>query len=405
MRGRVLVSGASIAGPSVAWWLDHYGYAVTVVERAPGLRPGGQAVDLRGAGRAVIERMGLLGPVRELALHQRGIRWVDARGRVTVELPTSAFGGEGLVSEVEVLRGDLCQLLHDATATRVDYRFDNTITGLHQEADGVRVEFESGDPEVFDLVLGADGLHSVVRRLEFAPEAECVRPLGCSTAWFSAPAADLDDWYQIHNAPGGRVVSVRPGRDGAETKASLSFRTSLQPQPRLDLTGQHRLLAERFADLPHRFRWVVDAAREAPDLAFDNLGQVQLPGWSRGRVALVGDAGYCPTPLTGLGTSLALVGAYLLAGELATADGDHRTGWRRHDELMTPYVAACQRLPPGGVRSFAPVPAAAIRLQAASMRAMTRWPLRAVMAAQADKAASISLPDYPAQPATEGGGR
>ena len=131
LRGRVLVSGASIAGPAMAWWLDRYGYAVTLVERAPALRPGGQAVDLRGAGRAVIDRMGLTAAVRERTLHQRGIRWVDERGRVTVEFPADAFGGEGLVSEVEVLRGDLCELLFEAVAERVDVRFDDSITASY----------------------------------------------------------------------------------------------------------------------------------------------------------------------------------------------------------------------------------------------------------------------------------
>lgn len=395
-RGRVLVSGASIAGPALAWWLDHFGYAVTVVERAGGLRPGGQAVDLRGAARTVVERMGLMARVRSVALQQKGIRWVDAQGRVTVEFPADSFGGEGLVSEIEVLRGDLCRLLHDVTADRVEYRFDDTITGLHHTPEGVRVEFETGESEVFDLVVGADGLHSVVRRLVFGTGAELVSPLGCSTAWFTAPAADLDDWYQIHNAPGGRVVSVRPSRDGSETKAALSFRTPPVAQPRLDVAAQRRVLAERFADVPERFRWVVSAAATAEDLAFDSLGQVRLPGWTRGRVALVGDAAYCPTPLTGLGTSLALVGAHVLAGELASADGDHVRAFARYDEVMRPYVTACQELPPGGVRSFAPMSAVGIRVQAASMRAMTRWPLRSVMARQAAKGADVTLPDHPA---------
>jgi 2-polyprenyl-6-methoxyphenol hydroxylase-like FAD-dependent oxidoreductase len=212
-RPRVLVSGASIAGPAVAHWLNRYGYAVTVVERAPGLRPGGQAVDLRGAGRTVIQRMGLLDQARQLALHQQGIAWVNANGKVTARFRADEFGGEGIISEIEILRGDLCQLLYDATSPTVDYRFDESIEAMKQDDDGVQVMFRSGVVERFDLVVGADGLHSVVRELAFGPEQEYVQPLGCYTAWFTAPAApELDGWYQMHNAPGGRVGSVRPGR-------------------------------------------------------------------------------------------------------------------------------------------------------------------------------------------------
>ncbi len=390
----VLVSGAGIAGPAVASWLDRYGADVTVVERAPGLRPGGQAVDLRGVGRTVVERMGLLDATRELGLRQQGIEWVDARGRVTVRFPVDAFGGEGLVSEIEILRGDLAELLYDATVPRVDYLFDDTITALHVDDDGVDVQFESAPGRRFDLVVGADGLHSTVRRLAFCPEREAVSPLGCHIAWFTASGGpDLAGWYQIHNAPRGRVASARPGHAGSDPRAALSFRSDPLPE-RLDRGAQRAILAARFADLPDRYQWLVDASQTAPDLSFESLGQVHLPSWTKDRVALVGDAAYCPSPLAGLGTSLALVGAHVLAGEIASADGDLVGAFARYNSLMRPYVAQCQQLPPGGVRSYAPMSAAGIRLQAMSMRSMTRWPLRAVMERQAAKADALHLPPY-----------
>jgi 2-polyprenyl-6-methoxyphenol hydroxylase-like FAD-dependent oxidoreductase len=402
---RVLVSGASIAGPAVAHWLDWYGYTVTVVERAPDLRPGGQAVDLRGAGRTVIERMGLLERARDLALHQQGIEWVDDDGRVTARMRADAFGGEGIISEIEILRGDLAQLLYDATSRRVEYVFDDSIDAMDEDDDGVHVRFRSGSEGRFDLVVGADGLHSVVRNSVFGPEENSVRPLGCYTAWFTAPGLpELQGWYQMHNAPGGRVASVRPGRHASESKAALSFRSAPLPRQRLDGAAQRQLLADRFSDLGGRTRWLVEAAQTAPDLAFDSLGQVHLPQWTRGRIALVGDAGYCPTPLTGFGTSLALVGAYLLAGELAAAGTDHQQAFRRYESLLRPYATACQQLPPGGVRSFAPMTRSGIRLQAASMRSMNRWPMRSIVARQAGKAADIELPDYRDLAAAEPGG-
>ncbi|KQZ67189.1 MULTISPECIES: FAD-dependent monooxygenase [unclassified Nocardioides] len=397
-NGRVLISGASIAGPALAHWLHRSGYDVTVVELAPDVRPGGQAVDLRGAGRTVIERMGLLDRARELSLDQRGIEWVDAEGKVTVRMPADAFGGEGLISEVEILRGDLVHLLFEATSPHVDYRFGDSIEAMDDRDDAVHVRFRSGTEESFGLVVGADGLHSRVRRLAFGDDSGTVVPLGCYTAWFTAPGIpELDGWYQMHNAPGGRVASVRPGRDAVESKASLSFRSAPLPWQRLDLADQRRELGDRFGDLEGRVRLLVEASQEAPDLAFSPLGQVRMPHWTRGRTALVGDAGYCPTPLTGLGTSLALVGGYLLAAELAAAGGDHARAFRQYESRLRPYADACQQLPPGGVRSFAPMTRTGIRLQAASMRSMLRWPMRGIMERQAGKAADIDLPDFEQQ--------
>lgn len=390
----VLISGASIAGPALAYWLRSYGFDTTIVERAPAPRPGGQAVDLRGAGRTVVERMGLMEAARKIALEQRGIRWVDENRRVRAEMTADAFGGEGIISEIEILRGDLCKLFYDATTAQTEYIFDDTITALDQDADGVTVTFENAPPRRFGLVIGADGLHSVVRTLAFGPEADCVRPLDCYTAWFTAPAApDLDGWYEMHNIAGGRVASVRPGRLPAESKAGMSFRSAPIDYDRRNVAEQRELLASRFEGIDARVPWLLDAARTATDFSFDSLGQVHLESWSNGRIALVGDAGYCPTPLTGLGTSLALVGAYTLAGELA-ADGDHRRAFANYEKVVRPYVTKGQELPPGGVGGYAPMRSMAIRMQAASMRSMGRWPIRPIMARQFAKAGDIALPDY-----------
>lgn len=394
----VLISGASIAGPALAFWLNANGFETTVVERAPAPRPGGQAVDLRGAGRTVVERMGLMDQARAIELHQQGIRWVNDAGKVTAQMTVDQFGGEGLISEIEILRGDVGDLFYSATKPRTEYLFDDTITALEQDDDGVLVTFEKSAPRRFGLVVGADGLHSVVRRLAFGPESECVRPLNCYTAWFTAPAApDLDGWYEMHNIPGGRVASVRPGRLPSESKAGMSFRSEPITYNRRDLDEQRDILSSRFAGAGRRVPWMLEAAREASDLAFDSLGQVKLPHWSTGRVALVGDAGYCPTPLTGLGTSLALVGAYVLAGELAAAGGDHRVAFPRYEQVVRPYVTKAQELPPGGVKSFAPDTAFKIKVQALSMRSMDRWPVRPIMARQFAKAGDITLPAYDLQ--------
>src|SRR6201994_4834917 len=288
----ILISGASIAGPALAYWLRKRGFNPTVVERAPAPRPGGQTVDLRGAGRTVIQRMGLMDRVRERVLDQRGLAWVNSKGRVNGRMPTDLFGGEGIVSEIEILRGDLGQVLYEASRPGTEYLFDDTITGLEQDRDGVTVTFEKAAPRRFSLVVGADGLHSVVRALAFGPESSCVRPIGCYTAWFTAPADfDLDGWYLMHRAPGGLVASARPGRRPGEIKAGLAFRSEPIEYDRRGGEGRGASRARRFAGVGWEAPRLLAAMRAAPDFFFDSMGQVHLDHWSAGRAALVGGAG------------------------------------------------------------------------------------------------------------------
>jgi 2-polyprenyl-6-methoxyphenol hydroxylase-like FAD-dependent oxidoreductase len=390
----ILISGAGIAGPTLAYWLSKAGHDVTVVERADAVRPGGQAVDLRGAGRAVVERMGLMDKVRSVALDQRGVAWVNSSGRITARMPVDAFAGEGIISEIEVLRDDLAHVLHDATASNVEYLFGDTVTGLRQDDDGVDVTFEKAPRRRFGLVVGADGLYSPIRRLLFGSAG--LQQLGCVMAWFSAPAAaDLDGWYLMHNAPGGRVASLRPGRTPRTAKAGLGLRVDPRTVLPRDADAQRALLTRAFSAVGWKAPILVEAMQTAPDFAFTAVAQVRLPRWSHGRVALIGDAAACPTPLTGLGTSVALVQAYVLAGELS-ARGDHRAAFDRYEEIARPYVTTAQELPPGGVNGYAPRSALAIRLRTASMRAMTRWPMRPILERQFAKAGDIALPEYPA---------
>jgi 2-polyprenyl-6-methoxyphenol hydroxylase-like FAD-dependent oxidoreductase len=391
----VLISGAGIAGPAVAYWLRAAGFRPTVVERAPAPRPGGQAVDLRGAGRTVTERMGLLDRVREVALEQEGFAYVDTSGRITARMPADAFGGEGIVSEIEVLRGDLCRVLYDATLPETEYIFDDTITRIDQDAAGATVTFEKAPSRRFSLVVGADGLHSTVRRLAFGPDSACLRPFHLYNAWYTAPAdIGLGGWFLMYNAPGGLVAGARPGRATGEIKVALSFRAEPETCERLGRAAQQELLDGRFAGAGWEVPRLLDAMWSATDFYFDSVGQVRLEDWSRGRVVLLGDAGYCPSPLTGMGTSLSLVGAYVLVGELVAAGGDHRIAFPRYQERLRAYVAQAQQLPPGGVSGFAPTSALMIRMRAASMRWMTRWPLRKLVAGQFTKADAIKLPSY-----------
>ena len=394
---RVLISGASIAGPATALLLLRQGHRVTIVERAPTLRGGGQTVDLRGAGRTVIERMGLAPATNARLLDQRGIAKVNGRGKRIASIPVEAFGGNGMVSTHEILRGDLADVLIetlDAEASGgVEYLWDDTVTTIDQGDEGVQVAFAGSPAREFDLVIGADGLNSAVRRAAFGPDSATRQPIGLRYAWFTAAIDQpLDGWYLMHNARGGRVVSARPSRNAGEVKAGLALRGS--DATRRGREEQFRLFEDALGDLGWVTPQLLRAMRTAPDWAYNDLAQVKLESWTRGRVTLVGDAGYCPTPLTGLGTTLALVGAYVLAGEIERSGGDPAVALPRYDEVMRPFVRETQTLPPSGAAGYAPKGRIGVALVEASYRYMNRWPMRPLFEAQFAKSDGIELPGY-----------
>jgi 2-polyprenyl-6-methoxyphenol hydroxylase-like FAD-dependent oxidoreductase len=396
----VLISGAGIAGPALAFWLTRNGYRVIVVETAPGIRPGGQTVDLRGAGADVVRRMGLLDELKRRSVDQRGIAWVRSDGSRRAEMPVEAFDGNGVVSKLEILRGDLVDVLYQATVSNVEYRFGTRVSTLHAEDEHVLATLTDGTQVAADLVVGADGPHSAVRRLVFGPEDRFVKPLGGYHAWFTAPdRAGLDGWYLMYQAAGGLNASMRPSHDPAIAKAGLAFRSAPLNYDRRDLDAQRRLLVERFAGAGWQSDVLLAAAEDAEDFYFDAFAQVHMQSFSSGRVALVGDAGYCASPLSGMGTSLALVGAYLLAGELGPAPdrlSSEQVGRAlvNYGELMRPYVDRCQDLP-AGIDGYAPMSKTDVVITALVMKWMQRWPFRSYVARKYFTTAdSIELPTY-----------
>ncbi|MFD3994567.1 FAD-dependent monooxygenase [Streptomyces sp. NPDC058583] len=346
----VLISGASVAGPALALWLHRYGFNVTVVERAPALRDGGYAVDFRGeAHLSVLRRMGILDAVEAARTGMGSMSYVNSAGRPQAELPADLFAGD-----VEILRGDLARILYDATEKHTEYVFGDSITSLTEDADGVAVTFERAAPRRFGLVIGADGLHSTTRRLAFGPEERFVKHLGVHCAIFTtANHLGLDHTGHAYRTA-GRLAALYSARHNAEAKAVFYFASELLDLDRHDVPRQQAILAEQFAGTGWECDRLLQDMRYAPDFYFDSVGQVRMDSWSRGRVALLGDAAHCPSSLSGMGTGLALVGAYLLAGELAAAHGDHRVAFARYEEELREYAEGCQKMGDGVAQLMVP---------------------------------------------------
>ncbi|MFF7176927.1 FAD-dependent monooxygenase [Streptomyces sp. NPDC008121] len=351
----VLISGGGIAGPVLAYWLRRHGFAPTVVERAPGRRPGGQAVDIRGVALDVMERMGLLDEASRLRTRMRGMSILDPDGHEVDRTTEATFSSGRLDSEdIEILREDLVRLVHDHTRAGVEYLFGDSITALAEDETGVHVDFAHGPSGTYDLVVGADGLHSTVRRLAFGPEKRYAHHLGSYLSVFGADNfLGLDHW-QMWLRDGDAGFGIMPVRDNTELRIAFGFESAPLAHDLRDTATLRRLVVDRLASTRWEGPRLSEAARTAPDFYCDAMAQIRMEQWSRGRVTLLGDAGYCPSPLSGQGTSLALVGAHVLADSLARADGDHRSAYDRYERRMRPFVTLNQALAtenPGGPAS------------------------------------------------------
>ena len=348
----VLISGAGIAGPALAHWLHHHGIRATVVERSPRLRQGGYAVDLRGVALDVVERMGLLDQVIAHRTEIDAVDLVDARGRRLTGFSSSQSSQDG--RSRELLRGDLIRLLHEPTTEHTEYLYGDSVAEVEQTPDRVHVAFERTGSREFDLVVGADGLHSRTRRLVFGPEEEHRRLLGGYIGIFTVPdSLGPDRRVRLFNLPGRGMGLYRTPR--AEGTKALFLVSSPQESgiDRLPPEEQKRFLRRTFTGIGWESDTVLAAMEDTPDFYFDSVTQIRMDTWSAGRVTLLGDAGYCPSPMSGQGSSLAVVGAYVLARELARHD-DHNGALAAYERRMRPFVEGNQAIAGTGMGFLAP---------------------------------------------------
>jgi 2-polyprenyl-6-methoxyphenol hydroxylase-like FAD-dependent oxidoreductase len=328
----VLISGAGVAGSTLAYWLGRQGWRPTVVERAQGLRSSGNPVDVRGPAVPIAEAMGIMPRLLDAATTADRLTFVGS-GSVPMRRATSR--------SVELPRGDLASVLFEAARDGAEFLFDDTITAISQDEGGVDVTFDRATPRRFDVVVGADGLHSLTRRLVFGPEQDFVRHMGVYIATLAlGRPLDPADEVLMYNTP-GRAVSLHPARGNA--LAAFMFRSPAIDGFDYRDTAQHkRLLVDAFGGSGWRVPELLDRVREADDLYFDSVSQVRLPQWSRGRVALLGDAA-SSLSLFGEGSSLAMAGAATLATKLATARIGHEAALRAYEDTHRKLVAPKQR--------------------------------------------------------------
>jgi 2-polyprenyl-6-methoxyphenol hydroxylase-like FAD-dependent oxidoreductase len=350
---KVLISGAGIAGPTLAFWLSKYGLAPTLVENATALRTGGYVIDFWGLGYDIAEKMGLLPDIVRIGYHVRELRIVDDRGRRLSGFGVQVFRELTNGRYITFGRSDLSKLIYDRISGSCEIIFGDSITSLHEVDNEVHVEFEHGGERRFDLVIGADGLHSRVRKLVFGPQDRYEKDLGYRVAAFETagcrPRNELV--YIIHSAPGRQVGRFTPHND--RTLFLFIFRGGGEPEAHA-VAAQKAILRKTFAGDGWELPGILAALDICNDFYFDRVSQIRLDAWSRGRVALVGDAGFCVSLLAGQCSALAMTAAYVLAGELATSQDRPQEAFRRYEERLRPFIRAKQQAAERFAAAFVP---------------------------------------------------
>ncbi|MDA9434899.1 FAD-binding domain [Bradyrhizobium sp. CCBAU 51627] len=388
----VLISGAGIAGPTLAYWLKRAGYVPTLVERAPVLRRGGYVIDFWGLGYDIAERMGLLPAIDRAGYHVRELRIVDEGGRRVAGFGTRVFDELTGGRFVTLARSDLSRLLYEKISASTEVIFDDEIVVLEERDDEIGVRLLRGGERRFDLVIGADGLHSQVRRLVFGPQPAFERHLGYGVAAFEVHGYDRRDenTYLMHTEP-GRMI----GRFALHDNRTLFLFIFADEAGRWPTT--HADQKAKLRDIYRGARWewpkILDELERSNDLYFDRVSQIKMDGWSKNRIALIGDAAFCVSLAAGQGSALAMISAFVLAGELARADGHHREAFKAYEARLRSYIAAKQRGAERFAAAFAPRTSSGLWFRNQVVRTFS-WPGAARLMVGRDIADRLDLPDY-----------
>lgn len=397
MSPHAVISGAGIAGPALAHQLAARGWRTTVVERFPRRREEGQNVDIRGAAREVAARMGIEEDIRAAGTGEIGTRFVTADGSTAASFPVAAPGGrDGPTAELEILRGELSRILIEHTEASTDYLFGTRIADVRDHGGHVTAMIDDGVAIDADLVVIAEGLHSRSRRFISSVDVD---ELGMYFAYATIPRLESDDqWWNWQHATQHRGVHLRPDNLGT-TRAILSFISDVRGFDDLDRDGQITILRSTFADVGGAAPRVLAALEDGAPMYFSAVGQVNTPSWSKGRIALLGDAAFCNATFGGAGTSLALIGAYVLAGELAGAD-DVRAALTGYQRAMQPFIETAPTVRAGVLKLANPRTRGGIRVLHAGAR-LAAGPVGRAVAALGSRGPGniggdpLSLPDYP----------
>jgi 2-polyprenyl-6-methoxyphenol hydroxylase-like FAD-dependent oxidoreductase len=389
----VLIVGAGVAGPTLAYWLRRAGHDVTLVERAAAPRHGGYVIDFWGAGFDVADRMGVLPEILRRGYRIGEVRQVNDAGRTVAAFRADVFFRATGGRYVSIPRGDLASILSDALDDRVERIFGDTVRALDDDGARVRVTFEHGATRDFDLVVGADGQHSAIRRLVFGPEAQFETFLGITVAAFDVEGYRPRDElvYVLHTEVGRQIA--RFAMDGDQTMFLVTFRDDGRTATEDD-EAQRSVLRARMAGAGWETSRILAHLSQTRTFYFDRVSQIRMPSWTRGRVALVGDAAACVSLLAGQGTALAMVEAYVLAAELSRAHGDHREAFSRYERMLMPFLRSKQE---AAVR-LAPVFAPKSRAQLFFVKSITKLmglPLVANLAMGKSVRDAIELPPPP----------
>lgn len=339
---KILVIGAGIAGPAICYWLSRFGFSPVLIEKSPKIRKGGQALDIRGIAVDLVKKMGIHEQICNMRTRVALGRYVDAAGNTLHEEKGERVGFRQ-DEEVEIIRGDLIEILMGAAGKGVPCHFNRLISKIEQNDDNVKVHFKDGGNEHYDMIIAADGIHSATRRMVFDKDEYDIVNLGSYLSIFSIPNYLNLSHTEVLCEANQKLASITSDKDPRIAQAAFMFRSENVLNNIRDENQQKQFLRDTFRNFGWEVPKMLELMSGSDNFYFDSITQVKMKSWTKGRIALLGDAGYCASPLSGQGNNLAMVGAYILAGELKKSGGNHIRAFNRYNEILHPFVEANQK--------------------------------------------------------------